>query len=397
MKLIDAIYNFFVRKTSQDPVETSTATAEECYIDYALRRLAFDTCVNLIANAIGNCEFQTLLRGEQNRGAEYYTLNVEPNAVQNSSAFWHELVYKLHLANEALVVSRHNADGREELIIADDFSSSNSWPSKPNTYTNVTVNGSVLNKSYAEDDVLHIVLHNKNIGSLVNMLYASYGQLINAAEAAYSWREGQHVKVHVEQTASGKDGWQNDFYKKINEQLKPWLRNRSGVLPEFDGYKYEIFGEKSSGGTTRDIRALYDDIFDFTARAFGIPPVLVKGDVADSKDAFSRWLTTCIDPLAVQIEEELNRKRYGLKAWKKGSYVHIDTSTLIHFDMFQNAASIEKLVGSGAYSINDILIAAGKARVDEEWADAHYLTKNIASMDETAQDISANGEEEGNA
>ncbi len=396
MKLLDYIFNFFSRKTARDPVQVSTQTAEDFYLDYALRRLAFDTCVNLIARAIGNCEFQTLSRGEQIRGNEYYTLNVEPNSAQNSSAFWQEYVYKLYLNNEAVVISRMKADGNEELIIADNFRCSDTWPAKENVYSEVSVRGATFKKSFPEEDVLHVVLNNSNVKQLLDMLYASYGQLINAAEAAFSWREGQHVKVHVDQVASGKENWQDEFYKRINDQVKPWLRNPSGVLPEFDGYKYEIFGDKA-GGSTRDIRALYDDIFDFTARGFGIPPVLVKGDVADSKDAFTRWLTTCIDPLAVQIEEELNRKRYGLRAWKKGSCVHIDTSTLIHFDMFSNAANIEKLVGSGAFSINDILTAAGKARLNEEWADAHYLTKNISTMDEAALNITTAGEEGDNA
>ena len=396
MKLLDYIFNFFSRKTARDPVQVSTVAAEDSYIDYAIRRLAFDTCVNLIARAIGNCEFQTLLHGKQIRGSEYYSLNVEPNGAQSSSAFWQEFVYKLYRNNEVVVISRTKTDGNEELIIADDYTCSDTWPEKDNVYSNVTVRGTVFKKNFSERDVLHVVLNNEDVRKIVDMLYLSYGQLMNAAEAAYSWREGQHVKVHVDQVASGKDNWQEDFYKKINDQLKPWLRNPSGVLPEFDGYKYEIFGDKA-GGSTRDIRALYDDIFDFTARAFGIPPVLVKGEVADSKDAFTRWLTTGIDPLAEQISEELNRKRYGLRAWKRGSYIHINTSTLIHFDMFANAANVEKLVGSAVYSVNDILVAAGQARINEKWADAHYLTKNIAAMSEAVNDISTTGEEEENA
>ena len=395
MKLLDYIFNFFSKKNARDPEVVSSNFAEECYVDFALRRLAFDTCVNLFAKAIGNCEFQTLLRGEQNRGAEYYTLNVEPNSAQNSSEFWHELIYKLFCRNEVVVISRMTSSGNEELIIADTFDCSDTWPQKENVYSKICVRNIVFSKEYKESDVLHLVLNNKDVRTVVDMLYASYAQLINAAESAFSWREGQHVKVHVEQTASGQDDWQTKFYKILNDQVTPWLKNPTGVLPEFDGYKYEIFGDKT-GGTTRDIRALYDDIFDFTARAFGIPPVLVKGDVADSKDAFMRWLTTGIDPLAEQIAEELNRKRYGLRAWKRGSYIHINTSTLIHFDMFANAANIEKLVGSGAYSINDILVAAGQARISKKWADAHYLTKNIAAMDEAVNDISAMGEEENN-
>ncbi len=393
-----SLFDWLFRRVhrSDDPVAVCSIDAENSLIDFALRRLAFDSCVNLIANAIGNSEFQTLWQGEQRRGDEFYALNVEPNRNQNSSAFWHELIFKLYRQNEVLVISRSTPKGFEEMLIADSFESSNEWPVRENVYKNVTIGGHVFPKVWHEDEVMHITLNNENVVSVTEMIYASYIKLIRAAEAAYTWREGMHMKVHVDQMAAGGDGWIEKFQEIINKQVKPWIQNPSGVLPEFDGYKYDVLsGLPGTGSGPRDIRALYDDIFDFTARSFGIPPVLVKGDVADSKDAFIRWLTTGVDPLAAQLEEELNRKRYGIKRYRKGSMVHINTTTLIHFDMFSNADHIEKLVGSGVYSVNDILTAAGSARINEAWADKHYLTKNIAGMDEAAAKIDdSTGKEE---
>ena len=55
--------------------------------------------------------------------------------------------------------------------------------------------------------------------------------------------------------------------------------------------------------------------------------------------------------------------------------------------MFANAANVEKLVGSAAFSINDILRAAGQPTIDEPWADAHFLTKNISAMDDVARQL----------
>mgnify|MGYP002706008229 CR=1 FL=1 len=56
------------------------------------------------------------------------------------------------------------------------------------------------------------------------------------------------------------------------------------------------------------------------------------------------------------------------------------TSSIRHFDMFANAANVEKLVGSGVFSINEVLRAAGLPAISEDWADKHYLTKNIATL-----------------
>ena len=133
---------------------------------------------------------------------------------------------------------------------------------------------------------------------------------------------------------------------------------------------------------------MIEDIFDFTARGFLIPAVLVRGSVEGTADANTRFLTNCIDPLADQLQEEINRKRYGYDAWHRGDFLRIDTSSIIHFDMFANAANVEKLVGSGAYTINDVRRAANQAEINEPWADEHFMTLNISTMSEATRNLS---------
>ena len=86
----------------------------------------------------------------------------------------------------------------------------------------------------------------------------------------------------------------------------------------------------------------------------------------------------------------------GFEGWKRGDYVRIDTTTIVHFDMFANAANVEKLIGSGAYSINDVRAAAGQPKISEEWADKHWLTLNIGTMEAAAR-AAENGTEGGNS
>lgn len=356
--------------------------------EYMIRELAFNVCVSLIANAVGKCEFKTYRGGKEIREGEYYLWNVEPNTNQNSTAFVHKLIYKLYSENEALVISTHHRDGREMLAVADSFVSPLEYPAKMQEYTGVQVGEVAYNKTFRENEVMHFRLQQKNIRPVLNALYGSYNRLTEAAMRNYSWANGKHYKVHVSQIARGSDEWQENFTKMINSQVKPFLENASGVLPEFDGYSYEnIGGSPDSSRTTRDIKALVDDIFDFTARAFGIPTVLLLGDVAGTQDALERWLTTCIDPLCDQIQEEIIRKRYGYEQWRQGNYMRIDTSSILHFDLFANASNIEKLIGSGAFSINDIRRAASLSEIPEEWADKHFMTLNISTMEQTTRQM----------
>lgn len=356
--------------------------------EYRIRELAFNVCVNLVANAVGKCEFKTYRNNSEIKESEYYLWNVEPNINQNSTAFIHKLIYKLYSENEALVISIKHRDGHEMLAVADSFTKPLEYASKMQEYTDILVGETLYNKTFRENEVMHFRLQQKDIKPVLDSLYQSYNKLIEASMRNYNWANGKHYKVHVSQLAKGDTEWQNSFSEMINSQVKPFLENNNGVLPEFDGYQYEnIGGSPDSSRTTRDVRALVDDIFDFTARAFGIPTVLILGDIAGTQDAMERWLTTCIDPLCDQIQEEIIRKRYGFEQWKHGNYIKIDTSAMLHFDLFGNAANIEKLIGSGAFSINDIRRAAGLAIIAEDWADKHFMTLNISAMEAVTKQL----------
>lgn len=357
-----------------------------------IRDLALTVCVNMIANAVGKCEFQTFVNGEKVRGDEYYTWNIEPNINENSTMFLHRLVDKLCRENEALVISTPHKDGHEMLVVADDFAKPKRYPQKMNVYTDVRVGEVTYRKTFKESEVLHLVLNNQNAQEVVKRLYSSYSRLISSATKSYTWAQGTHLKVKVDQTESGAENFAKDFAEMINAQVKPYMQGDNAVLPEFEGYEYEnLGGTANTERSTRDIRALVDDIFDFTAQSLNIPPVLIKGVVQGTQDAVTRWLTTGIDPLCDQLEEEVNRKRYGRELWKTGTYMHVDTSTITHFDLFANAGNIEKLIGSGAYSINDVLIAAGMPKINEPWADLHWLTLNIGTMEAAARAINNGG------
>ena len=393
--------NFFKFLTRNGKTEMREVTDLVCQelldaaIDYQVRELSFWCCVNFVANAIGRCEIRTFRDGEEIKGREYYLWNVEPNVNQNSTAFWHKAVARLYQDNELLIVPVRRRDGMDAVAVADDRDEPEWTPTRQNEYRNVKVwDFTFTQKVFREDDVIHLKLNHANMRPILNGLYDSYFKLVKAAMAAYGWENGQHWKVHVSQVAQGNDGWDEAFTKMISAQIKPFLQSNGAVLPEFDGYKYEQVGSNSgSVKDTRDIKALIDDIFSFTARGFGLADVLLKGSVEATGDAMQRTLSGAIDPICDQFSEEATRKRYGYDEWQKGSYLRMDSSSIQHFDLFGQAANIEKLLGSG-WSLNDIRRAAGEQPINEPWADEHLITKNIGRLD-TAEGSQEGGNENG--
>lgn len=355
--------------------------------EFQLRDLAFWTCANMIANAVARCEFRTFRGGKEIQEREHYLWNVEPNVNQNSTAFLHKLVAKLLTDDECLIISTRQREGYDALVVADSYMLNGCYPSKQNEYTDVQVGDVSYEKTFREREVLHLRLNHVNIKPVLDGLYTSYCRLITAAMKRYEWDKGQHWKVHVNQLAQGQDDFTTKFTSMIEEQAKVFLDSNGAILPEFDGYAYTNEGGKSTVDLA-DIQAQAKDIFAFTAKALQIPAVLIDGTVQGTEDAQARFLTGCIDPICDQLQEEINRKRYGYEAMRRGDYLRVDTSGILHFDMFANAGNLEKVVGSAVFTVNDILRAAGLPTIPEPWADEHYLTKNIAALSESVTSVS---------
>lgn len=379
---------------SPTTVEVSCRELLAAAQEFQLRDLSFWICANMIANAVGRCEFRTFRDGKEIREREHYIWNVEPNVNQNSTAFLHKLVAKLLVDGEALVISTRQREGYDALVVADAWLQNGDYPSRQNEYINVQVGDVSYEKTFREREVLHLKLNHINVKPVLDGLYGAYWRLISAAMKRYEWDKGQHWKVHVGQMASGADDFTENFSRMIEQQVKTFLDSNGAILPEFDGYAYTNEGGKANVELA-DIQAQMKDVLGFTAKALQIPAVLVDGSIQGTEDAQGRFLTGCIDPICDQLQEEINRKRYGYDRIQRGDYLRIDTSSIRHFDMFANAANVEKLVGSGVFSINEVLRAAGLPAISEDWADKHYLTKNIATLG--AETSVLGGAEGGNA
>lgn len=360
--------------------------------DYALRKYAFDCCVDMIAAALGRVDFRDFRDGAERQDGEWWTWNVEPGPNQNSTMFLHQLVDHLYRHNESLIVSVPiRGTGRDALAVATRWDMTTEQVVAPNKYFNIEVGDLKLRKTYREEDVLRLRLHNKAMEPVQRAMADSWNRMANLARQHYEWDHGQHWKVHVNQIASGTDDFEANFAKMVAEQVKPFLDNPNAVLPEFDGYDYQKIGGSGSVSGSDDVRKLAEDIFNFTARGFLIPVVLVNGSVEKVADANKRFLTYAIDPIADQLQEEINRKRYGYAEWHDHrAHMRVDTSAILHYDLFEQAANIEKLIGS-CYTYNEIQRAVGGEEINEEWANTHFLTKNIGRVQDVLD--AAEGEE----
>lgn len=345
--------------------------------DVYIREMAFWSAVNLVANAISKCEFKTYIKGKETKEKEYYLFNIEPNRNQNSSTFLHKLIAQLYRNNECLVIEQGG-----QLLIADSFKRQ-PYALYDDIFTEITVGDFTFNRSFNQAEVLYFQLNSVDMRRVTDGLYASYSKLISYSMNAYQKSRGTKGVFGYETIPVAGTAERAAFDGLINEKIGKWLAGDNAALPLGKGQSWTELQHKTySTETTRDIRAQIDDVSDFTAKAFGIPPALLRGDVQGVSDALDNFLTFCLDPLCDMLQEEINRKRSGYAGFTSGTYVNIDTRCVKHVDLLSVSTAIDKLIGSGAFCVNDIRELVGEQPIDEDWAWRHVLTRNYMPFEE---------------
>lgn len=346
--------------------------------NYHIRELAFESVVNLVARSISKCEFKTFQGGKEIKEQEYYLFNIEPNKNQNSSAFIHKWIYQLYRNNECLIVEAGGG-----LLVADSFQRT-PYALYDDVFTDVSVGTLSFERSFVASEVLYFQLNQQNMKRITDGIYESYASLISYAMKSYQKSQGIRGTLSFSTMPQGATEFQESMKTFVNEQMKPFITESNAILPLYDGWTYNEMQKRSnaSGDSTRDIRAMIDDVSDFTAKGFGIPAALLRGDVAGIDSALDMLLTFCVDPLCDMLQEEINRKRNGYAGFLAGNYVQIDTKAIKHVDLLSVSTAIDKLIASGAFCVNDIRALVGEQIIDEPWAWQHWMTKNYAATEE---------------
>lgn len=399
--MTNSIVDFFKRLFGRDLTTTEIVdwdsaeikarmAADETYI----REIAFYSCVNIVANAVSKCEFVTYRGGAKVQGPEYYLWNYSPNLNECSSEFIQKWVTMLYLNNEALVIEVNG-----QLLVADSYVHKE-YALYEDVFTNVTVRDFTLNNSFTMSDVLFFKLSSMDMRRITAGLAESYQRLWDYTATAYQRSRGSHGLLKINATKPGMRGptdtSKNDEMKstlnKQNKMFKSFFESDNAVIPIMNGYDFVPLDSKTyANDGTRDLRAMIDDVADFTARAFSIPPALLNGTVEGTEQALEHFLTFCIDPLCDMIQCEITRKRYGEDNFLHGNYLRIDTKAIRHIDLMDVATNIDKLISSGAFCINDIRALTGEAPIDSDFADQHWMTKNYATVEDLLNGMTSDG------
>lgn len=360
-------YDFLGKKIDSADI---SAYAEKAKEQLAFRDLALQIAISYIANTLSKCEIKTYENGEEVKGEFYYLLNVEPNPNQNASQFINQLVENYFYDNEALVVLH-----KDKLYCADSFEVDESEPLKGFKYSNISFGSQTLAKERKPKEVFHFKLDNLDAKKQIDLLYASYGEIMALAMQTFKATNGKKYKLILEQYKAGDVAFNEVYEKVISKQLKTFMENDNAVYPQYKGTDLQELATQKKNDTS-DIIAMRKEIFETTAQGLKIPLSMMYGNITNIKEVVAVFLAFAVEPVAQMFSREFTRKRYSFAEWKNGSYVEIDTSCISYADILDCADKVDKAIASGVTNIDELRPRFRLKVLDTAFSKAHFITKN---------------------
>lgn len=339
------------------------------YDDLHLRQYAVHTVVDKIINVCLLAQFQS----EENSDF-LYKLNYKPNPYYNGNEFKRKIITNMIYNGECLVVKI-----LDDYYVADSFS----YDEKTKLFT-VTTEYSTKEKVYSIDDVIHIRYNNVEFRNFLNSLSNSYDKLYKRV-LDVQMRQ-QQIRVYAPfKGVSAKNEENSKRFMNFLSGMKKQLENESiAVVPRQDDYDVEEHSQNYLGRSAEELGTIENMYVKQVANILQVPPLLFSGDLADTSEHSKNFVRWCVKPIMNEIANEFNAKQ--TKSSLKNSLITVNTIECVYVSEFEMARDVEKMIGSGVWTIDDVLVQLGKKRENSKDTTRRYLTKNIGIIEQAEED-----------
>lgn len=313
----------------------------------------------------------------------YRLLNVSANDNENAKDFRSKLITKMIREQECVVLQVN-----DKWYIADDFIVSD-YVFGSKLYSGLVVDGLQLDKTYLANELYHYKFPNAKLNKILKQLDESYVELFSRIRES-QMRQSQ-LRIYAKFAGNrdpAKFKEEQKKYKAYLEGLSRALNKQSIVIsPQNDSYAIEEKTDSYLGRSASELQVIKNMYVSEVANALQLSPLLFTGDLADVSQHEQNAIKYAIRPIFEIIVTEVNKKYFGYESDLKAN-----VTPLTYNNVFEMSKDIEKLVGSGVYTPNEIREKLGEHQADDERLDNYYLTKNIAIIGEEEQDATRTNE-----
>ncbi len=340
------------------------------------KALAWYVASSYVSETIARCPIKRYVKGKPVKDKMYYLWNVSANVNESASVFKIRMINKLLYEGEVLVFE-HNGN----LYIADGFNVEK-LPIEGDVFVDISVNDDTRTFIRRREDVVYLNIDDGKLKALVSGMLDDYAEILNYAFEVYKSSNSEKYKLVLPNVEAGDQKFMQTYNSFIKEQLSSFINSQKAVYPQFKGQSLEKFVEPNGTTDSKDVRELRKEIFEITAQAFKMPVSMLYGNTTNTNDVITEFITFRIDPLAKLISEELTRATGTIEDYLEETYMDVDTTSIMHINIFEKAPNIYNLLGSGLYNIDMILEKLGEQPLNTEFSKQHWMTKNNSRVED---------------
>lgn len=347
-----------------------------------IKRMALEDCINFLARSIAQNKISLINENKTIPSDWMHKLNVKPNKNQTASDFWEAAVTKLVYDNECLIVLSDDDD----LLIADSFDQKK-YAVYENRFSQVTVDDYTFKRSFERNEVIYLRYKNKKLSAVVDELFDDYSALFsrlievamrnNQIRGVVNIDTNEMQKLMKDESKTGDSEYVSPLQSYINKLYSAFDKKSLAIVPQTSAFKYEEVSNTIGVTSQRidEMETLRKAMVDVIATAMGIPPNLIHGSVVDLESNKEFYLDFTVAPLIQKIEDELNGSLLDVNQYNRGHRFKIFGMNVPN--PLKLAEAIDKLVGSGSFSRNEVRIRFGYDAVDG--LDEFLVTKNYSN------------------
>ncbi len=343
-----------------------------------LKRATLQTCIEFIARTLSQTEFKITQNHKPIKDDSYYKLNVRPNTDMSATDFWQKVIYKLIYDNEVLIVVNDTKD----LLIVDDFERKK-YAMYPDIFKHVVIDEYEFERSFNMDEVIYLTYNNNALDTFIEGMFEDYGTIFGRMIKAQMRNYQIRGVLKMDSSKIGKSEEQEKLQAYVDNVLKAFSNNAVAIAPLTNNLEYQESNNANKGNAApfNELTNLKKAMVDEVAKALGIPPSLIHGDMADLENAMESYIKFCIKPLLKKFEDELNAKLIAKEDLLNGK--HIKAISIDKKDPLEMAEAIDKLVSSSTFTPNQVLILLGEDPSDDPNMDKYFITKNYTKSNES--------------
>lgn len=342
---------------------------------------------------LSQCDFITYVNNEVVEKDTWYRLNVEPNPNQTSSEFMKQLAKRLIFNGEALIIKTDN----NNLYVANDFQKGSHQLNETyfnnvqvDIYEDGTVSPYQLTGTFKGENAIYIRYQNADALKYIRQMNDMYTNLINNVRKSGSAAIKYALTIDTTATNGAGIDLDKELSNIINEDFDALVEEGNAIIPLLNGFKLDVLNPANNNSqnatvASSNVNNMFESIMVNVGNIYNVPKSFMIGTY--EKNDEDKLLTLGLDPLCSMITEAFNRRYYSKKQVMEKTYCRLDTKKVKHFDILTISDSINKLVSSGVYSINDIRNLLDEPMVDSEIGDKHWITRNYAVVGDYIQEM----------